>query len=135
MHYGCFEESSESDSRTQPEVIVPPWMTTSTPSPSAAFDIFGLEDLTTTKKAAEVTTRPTLEPLEATTNSVGRRRVPITAAPTPTLSDHHGGGGDQDISTEDDSSRISNITARFLSTSLTSTNIMDTSEAPVSSSV
>ena len=126
VHYGCFEES-EPDSRTQPEVIVPPWMTTSTPSPSAAFDIFGLEDLTTTKKAAEVTTRPTVE---ATTNSVGRRRVPITAAPTPTLSDHHG-GGDHDISTEDDSSRISNITARFLSTSLTSTNIMDTSEAPI----
>lgn len=105
-------------------------MTTSTPSPSAAFDIFGLEDLTTAK-AAEVTTRPTAaaaaEP-EVTTNS--GRRVPITAAPTwPALSDHH---NDHDLSTDDDKSRISNITARFLSTSLTSTNIMDTSEAPIS---
>ena len=101
-------------------------MTTSTPSPSAAFDIFGLEDLTTTK-AVKVTTKPTAVP-EITTNSE-RRRVPITAAPTPTLSDHH---SDRDLSTDDDHSRISNITARFLSTSLTSTNIMDTSEAPIS---
>ena len=102
-------------------------MTTSTPSPSAAFDIFGLENLMTTTKAAEVTTKPSAAP-EVTTNS-GRRRVPITAAPTPTLDDHH---ADHDLSADDDNSRISNITARFLSTSLTSTNIMDTSEAPIS---
>ena len=117
---------SEANSRAQAEVIVPPWMTTSTPSPSAAFDIFGLEDLTTTK-AVTVTSKPTAVP-EIRTNSE-RRRVPITAAPTPTLSDHH---SDRDLSTDDDHSRISNITARFLSTSLTSTNIMDTSEAPIS---
>ena len=126
VHYGCFEgkdtasvtwisfheddgslslTESESNSRTQPELIVPPWMTTSTPSPSAAFDIFGLDDLTTTKAAAEVTIKPTALPSEVTTNS-GRRRVPITAAPTPRLSDHHN-GGDRELSADDDHSRDS----------------------------
>ncbi len=53
-------------------------------------------------------------------------RVPITAKPTPA-------GQPEESSTEDifPSSTLPDISARFLSQSLTSTNIMDTSETPV----
>ncbi|TRY70105.1 hypothetical protein TCAL_13311 [Tigriopus californicus] len=88
----------------------PSWATSSTTSSS--YDLYKLGYL------SPKPTAPTHKPVRP------RNRVPITASPKPETTTKL-----ENLTKEE--KLVSNITARFISSSLTSTNIMDTSEAPI----